>query len=361
MMQSLMGGIPSHAPQFYAANTVADEYTRQLMMAESARRSSRASNGYRPTNAMRVTKPGSASTSPQSMMARRRTLVNDNNIAKRRQYALEQMQMAEPTYESYQEPPKRSSRPVSWHPSTQFQQPQMVMYQQYPPQQLDYSQYFMPTPTQYTEADIYAAYQQLPPTPAIYSRHTSPVAALSPVSLPYTTTAQEQVPPQYVTAADTWATPTHFNTAQYGSTYGSSYESSGSPDATEPFPSYTGQSTFTWDTSSSAGYNAATTPPTPETFQPVSQPEPVVPVEEPSLYQAAEESEEEGEILIGMGLYDTPDKSDMDPQLDHYRTTTSNLLGSTYRKGAGLKLEEAWEPPKEEEDDEEDAESEEEE
>ncbi|KAK7955048.1 hypothetical protein PG996_015853 [Apiospora saccharicola] len=361
MMQSLMGGIPSHAPQFYAANTVADEYTRRLMMAESARRSSRASNGYRPTNTntMRVTKPGSTSTSPQSLMARRRTLVNDNNnMAKRRQYALQQMQMAEPSYESYQEPAKRSGRPVSWHPSTQFQQPQMVMYQQYP-QQLDYSQYMMPNPTQYTEADIYAAYQQLPSTPAIYSGHTSPVASLSPVSLPYTTTAQEQLQPQYVTAADTWGAPAQFDTVPYGSSYGS-YESNGSPNTTEPFPSYTGQSTFTWDTSSSAGYNPAT-PPTPETFQPVSQPEPVVPLEEPSLHQAEEESEEEGEILIGMGLYDTPDKSDMDPQLDHYRTSTSSLLGSTYRKGAGLKLEEAWEPPKEEEDDEEDAESEEEE
>lgn len=214
----------------------------------------------------------------------------------------------------------------------------------------------MPNPTPYSEADIYAAYQQLPPTPAVYSGHTSPVASLSPVSLPYTTT-QEQVQPQYITAADTWATPAHFNTASYGSSYGSSYESSGSPVTAEPFPSYTGQSTFTWDTSSSAGYNASATPPTPETFQPVSQPEPAMPVEEPVVYQPEEESEEEGEILIGMGLYDAPDKSDMDPQLDHYRTSTSSLLGSTYRKGAGLKLEEAWEPPKE--DEEEDAESEE--
>ncbi|KAK8041376.1 hypothetical protein PG994_014383 [Apiospora phragmitis] len=338
MMQSLMGGIPNHAPRFYAANTVADEYTRQLMMVESARRSSRASNGYRPTNAMRVTKPGSASTSPQSMMARRRTLVNDNNIAKRRQYALQQMQMAEPSYESYQEPTKRSGRPVSWHPSTQFQQLQMAMYQQYPPQQLDYSQYMMPTPTQYTEADIYAAYQQLPSTPAIYSGHTSPVATLSPVSLPYTTNAQEPVPPQYVAAADTWATPAHFDAVPYGSSYGSSHEST-PPQGTIPPPHRPRQRPFS---------------------QLLDQ-NPQCRLRELSLYQAEEEPEEEGEILIGMGLYDTPDKSDMDPQLDHYRTSTSNLLGSTYRKGAGLKLEEAWGPPKEDEDDEEDAESEEEE
>lgn len=87
-----------------------------------------------------------------------------------------------------------------------------------------------------------------------------------------------------------------------------------------------------------------------------------MPAEESIPYQALDEAEEEGEILVGMGLYDAPEKSDTDPELDHYRTTTSHLLGSTYRKGAGLKLEEAWEPPQDddssndEEDDEEDAE-----
>lgn len=84
-------------------------------------------------------------------------------------------------------------------------------------------------------------------------------------------------------------------------------------------------------------------------YQQVDQPEPVLPAEESIPYQALDEPEEEGEILVGMGLYDAPDKTDTDPELDYYRTSTSNLLGSTYRKGAGLKLEEAWEPPKEDE------------
>ncbi|KAK6834949.1 hypothetical protein PG987_009643 [Apiospora arundinis] len=341
MMQSLMGGIPNHAPQFYAANTVVDEYTRQLMMAESARRSSRPTTGYRPTNAMRVTKPGSASSSPQSMMARRRTLVNDNNIAKRRQYALQQMQMPEPSYESYQESTKRAARPVSWHPSTHFEQPQMVMYQQYPQQQLDYSQYMMPNSTPYSEADIYAAYQQLPATPAVYSGHTSPVASLSPVSLPYTTTQEQHtlIPPHMDPHTDRL-----MNQAEAQSPRSRFHHT----QANLPLPG---------TPALRLGTMPPPHPPTPETFQPVSQPEPAMPVEEPVVYQPEEESEEEGEILIGMGLYDAPDKSDMDPQLDHYRTSTSSLLGSTYRKGAGLKLEEAWEPPKE--DEEEDAESEE--
>ncbi|MCH8947783.1 MAG: hypothetical protein IH789_09180 [Acidobacteria bacterium] len=55
-------------------------------------------------------------------------------------------------------------------------------------------------------------------------------------------------------------------------------------------------------------------------------------------------------ILVGMGLYDTPETFDEDPQLNNYRSTVSSLLGSTYRpqepRGKGLKLEETWEPPK---------------
>lgn len=83
-------------------------------------------------------------------------------------------------------------------------------------------------------------------------------------------------------------------------------------------------------------------------------------------YQPLDDSEEEGEILIGMGLYDAPDKADEDPELDNYRTSASHLLGTTYRRGQGLKLEEAWEPPatddeEDEEDDSDDADGEEQE
>jgi hypothetical protein len=85
-------------------------------------------------------------------------------------------------------------------------------------------------------------------------------------------------------------------------------------------------------------------------------------------YQPLEEpAEEEGEILVGMGLYDTPEKHDEDPQLNNYRSTVSSLLGSSFRpmepRGKGLKLEETWEPPKSDDEDEEneDAEGEEQE
>ena len=109
--------------------------------------------------------------------------------------------------------------------------------------------------------------------------------------------------------------------------------------------------------------NHCMAPPTPDDIQPVQQPQPLVPAEDSIPYQPLEEpEEEEGEILIGMGLYDAPDKTDTDPELDNYRTSASHLLGTTYRRGQGLKLEEAWEPPaSDDEDDGEDADGEEQE
>jgi hypothetical protein len=352
MMHSLMGvGFPDHAQQMYSTGPILDEFSRQQALYESARRISRgSSNSYRPANAMRVVKPSSANNSPQAMMQRRRTLMNDGNMAKRRQYALDQAllqhqyQEAASPYQTYQEPVKRASRPVSWHPSTQIQQPQMQL-QQLP--QFDISQYMMPVSTPYSEADLYPGYQQYPPTPAAYSGHTSPLSTFSPLSLPFTATSQAQAPPQYI-STENWSAPAYVTPTPYST----------SPSATEAFPSYTGQSSFQWETFAANGFNSSTSPPTPDSYQPAAQPEPVVPSEESITYEPLDESEEEGEILVGMGLYDTPGKSEPDMGLDHYKTTTSYLLGSTYRKGAGLKLEEAWEPPKddeEEEDSEEDA------
>lgn len=79
-------------------------------------------------------------------------------------------------------------------------------------------------------------------------------------------------------------------------------------------------------------------------------------------YQPMEEKEEEGEILVGMGLYDTPEKCQDDPQLNNYRSTVTSLLGSTFRPkeptGKGLTLEQAWQPPPPSDDGEEDAEEE---
>lgn len=150
-----------------------------------------------------------------------------------------------------------------------------------------------------------------------------------------------------------WNTPTYINATPFCP--------SGSPDTTESFPAYANQSSMEWEAFAANGFNTCTAPPTPDNYQQeIIQPEAAMPTEEAIPYQPLDEpEEEEGEILVGMGLYDAPEKSETDPGLDHYRTTTSDLLGSTYRKGAGLKLEEAWEPPKDDEssNDEDDAEA----
>ncbi|KAH8891343.1 hypothetical protein GQ53DRAFT_154060 [Thozetella sp. PMI_491] len=66
-----------------------------------------------------------------------------------------------------------------------------------------------------------------------------------------------------------------------------------------------------------------------------------------------EDDEADGEILYGMGLYDTPEN----PQLDYHRSTVLSLLGpadsADEPTGKGLKLEDAWDPPALDDDDEE--------
>lgn len=114
-----------------------------------------------------------------------------------------------------------------------------------------------------------------------------------------------------------------------------------------------------WQTYVMQGMNN-TSPPTPDSLL---QPEPTpstLPHESPAFQTLDEPEEEEGEILVGMGLYDTPDKVEDDPQLDRYRSTVSSLLGSRFHEqqpqGKGLKLEETWAPPivSDDEDDEDD-------
>lgn len=71
-----------------------------------------------------------------------------------------------------------------------------------------------------------------------------------------------------------------------------------------------------------------------------------------------EEDESDGEVLIGMGLYDAPNKELTDPTLESYRSSVAQLLGAGYKypepTGKGLKLEDAWEPPENVDDDDDD-------
>lgn len=107
----------------------------------------------------------------------------------------------------------------------------------------------------------------------------------------------------------------------------------------------TSSASVDWNAFAVKAFNFAS-PPTPESFAPAPHVEPTVSCEDSMPYRPPEEHEEqdeEGEILIGMGLYDNPEKDDIDTELDNYRSTTSHLLGTTRCKM--LKLLEAWEPP----------------
>jgi hypothetical protein len=215
--------------------------------------------------------------------------------------------------------------------------------------QVDFNQFAMAMPTPYHPKDSFFAYQNLPPTPAAYSGHTSPVSAFSPSLLPYAAAAQSISRPAYV-SSDPWIPVPQASS--------NCYNPSGSSDAAGQFPAYVDPASYNWHAYAPHGLQSCTAPPTPDEFQVAQQPQ-SVPAEECIPYQPLEdpeEDEDEGEILVGMGLYDLPSKTDTDPQLDHYRTTTSQLLDTTYRSGKGWKLEEAWEPPTtDDEDSEEDA------
>ncbi|KAI0430807.1 hypothetical protein F5Y09DRAFT_217832 [Xylaria sp. FL1042] len=355
MMSSVFGADGLQiTPPTYTNHTILDTFLgQQPAFPDASHRISRHHNGQRTPGAMRVVKPSSANNSPQNMMARRRTLMNDSNMARRRQQALDQailqqMQDTSPYYTNHQDPVKRNTRPVSWHPSSHIPNAQQ-MHMQIP--QVDFNQFAMAMATPYHAKECFTGYQNLPPTPAAYSGHTSPTSGYSPL-LPYGSVPQYTALPAYITT-DTLVPAPHV--------VSNCFNTSASPDAAGELPTYTSQAPFEWNTYASHGLQSCTAPPTPEEFQGVHQPQ-SVPSEESIPYQPLEETEneeEEGEILVGMGLYDLPSKTDTDPELDHYRTTTSQFLDSTYRSGKGWKLEEAWEPPAtDDEDGEEDADGE---
>lgn len=122
----------------------------------------------------------------------------------------------------------------------------------------------------------------------------------------------------------------------------------------EVLPNYTtgnttSANTFDWNSFIAHGFNT-TTPPTPEHVPSLPHPRSAS-TEVSGRPQAPCEADDDdnGEVLIGMGLYDTPEKVAADPHLNNYRSTVSSLLGATFQAsepmGRGLKLEETWEPP----------------
>ncbi|KAK0735466.1 hypothetical protein B0T21DRAFT_384316 [Apiosordaria backusii] len=371
MLNAHMGGgfphqLPHHqVPQMHQPldypvdSALLNELSRQL---GSTKRYSQHPQPYaqRPTNAMRISKPGSANNSPRSsMQSRRRTLIGDGfqgrfHPQQHQQQAVDLAYLPTPasetSNESFYGQEVRRARPVSWHPSPQYpvypQQTSSMLYSPYPA---------------YSEAEILATMHHLPPTPAIYSGYTSPAEGFSPLSLPYSSFSSQQ--PVYSPQVQSQQQAPIYRPAP--------------PVTTEPMG---------WDAYPNAGtahsntmmmaVQRHTAPPTPEDFAcppPLSlnnygsletTPSKVESMVSAQVVQVQEdEDEEEGEILYGMGLYDPPSHS----QQDMHRSTIFSLLGgpapnADENKGLGLKLEESWEPPAsdDEEEEEEDGEGDEE-
>lgn len=282
------------------------------------------------------------------MQQRRQTMMNDPVFMQRAAQMMEQPYLPTPGPEVYgnaqYEPVERAARPVSWHPSTQ----QMPQTQYTAPVSTQPTQYPFPS---YYDIDFYNASNQFPPTPAAYSAYSSPVSTLSPLTLPYST---YELPQTYSSPSwDVTGAPVASTVPAMSSIPASAYATpcSYAPVAAPSQVSYQSLSpcSANW---ACYGPQSLNTPPTPEDPPKMQQPEPVLQTEESIPYQPLEdEDEEEGDILIGLGLYDPPEKLPYQGE--------GGLLGASFEPtGKGLKLEDAWEPPVSDDEEDEDGEGE---
>lgn len=323
-------------PHYSTVDSLLDDVSQQMVqMSNLSRRSSRASIGQRPASSMphpmRITKPSSANNSPQRPLAaaRRRSVMNDGLNYRR---PIQQSEVSNGCNEGFQNT-ARSSRPLSWHPSSQL---------------ASQTNTYGTLPYLATTVDTGC----LPYSPSVYSGYNSPALSLSPYSDGYSNpyqsanmsagfyqTSFENPTPSCV---PTPTYPTSFAQPQYPNqmcvSRGDSFDSSI-------------YSHFDWNNYSHNNFNTATTPPTPEALLPIQTLHHAVPVQQgPLSCHPFEEVEDDGEVLVALGLYDAPEKSPVsDGYLNNFqRTVASHLFESVPRKesmGKGLKLEETWNPP----------------
>ncbi|KFY85094.1 hypothetical protein V500_08716 [Pseudogymnoascus sp. VKM F-4518 (FW-2643)] len=334
--------------------TLLEDVSRQMASSNLSRRHSKGSNGSRIGGSMRISKANSTNNSPRNSttLNRRRTVMGDSY--RRQPSAVNQGMSAsgEPS-QAYLTPLQAVSqtRPLSWHPSA-YSTYDVPFHPVFNPSMPDYS---MP----------YSNNQDLPLTPALQSNYGSPSAAFSPESQPWTNYDQEY--PLYDTTSLMHASFNNTGMEDYNvyapyqlqlaaQTQQTSYNDCMNPSI---------YSHFDWNNFAATGFEDGTAPPTPENFLPIQHPEPPCAIETTIPYHSLDDQEDEGEILVGMGLYDTPDKPSLpDVQLEQYRTAMiSQYLGSTHRAtesstGKGLKLEETWNPPASEDGDDEDQDAE---
>ncbi|CZT40987.1 uncharacterized protein RSE6_00665 [Rhynchosporium secalis] len=317
-------------------------------MASSDITRSRGSIGQRASGNMRIVKPNSASNSPRGStgLYRRKTMMSEEAY-RRRLAMLEQQHLLSSggfTSNDGLQVHSRTTRPVSWHPSSQN-----------PPQPQYQSTYQIPQQNA-TELQMY----DLSSNHAAYSGYASPSSNFSPMSMPFN--GYEQ--PQYLYQDQT---PSLHSKPTYSVNHQQQYQYQEQPSQSF-VPQLSGNSDptmyshFDWNNFATNGFeNCSTAPPTPDNFLPIQHPEPSFPAEDSIPYHPLSEPESEGEELIGMGLYDAPDvkSTSSNPELDNYRALMmTGFLGTSYGKveasGKGLKLEETWNPPPSDDEDDED-------
>ncbi|KAL2075661.1 hypothetical protein VTL71DRAFT_604 [Oculimacula yallundae] len=328
-----------------------DDVSKQ-MASSNITRYSRGSSGQKAGGSMRIVKPSSsASNSPRGSvgLGRRRTVMSDGAYRRRLALLEQQHVLASGGFVSNDglQIPPRTTRPVSWHPASHVA-----------PQ----SQYQSPYPVSHHNATQFQMFD-MSASHALYSGYASPSSTFSPLSMPYNSYEQ----PQYLYQDQTPSL--HSNSTYYVDNQPHQQHQYPEQPSQNFMPQVSGNidpsmySHFDWNNFATNGFeNLSTAPPTPENFLPIQHPEPNFPAEDSIPYHPLSEPDSDGEELIGMGLYDTPDvakTSSTNPELDNYRALMlTGFLGTGYAKvessGKGLKLEETWNPPPSDDEDDED-------
>lgn len=364
---------------------------------------------------MRITKPTSANNSPQSsvMMQARKRMAHDISMYAS-PHRIPQQLITAPDYlavsngnnrydTSLEAAASRPARPVSWHPSSTHLMPNQIQMQHQQQQQQQQMPLSLATNFQMPAQMSAYATPAIPPmdyepfpsmqpftlSPSAYSAQTSPSTAFSPYSgnfdsttaghyyspnpwalspsvnangvmfdkLPspvdcpalITTSAQPQRQPQQQVAQQVYQDQSQTQSHNVHS---------------QPSTDSSATASAEWNSFATHGFAAAPrTPPDNNCFSAAEPSQARIPSEGSIVACQEQDADDqgEGEILVGMGLYDPPEKEVMmDPTLQSYRSSVAQLLGSAYKfpepTGKGLKLEDAWEPSEnlDDDDDEED-------
>ncbi|MCJ1401015.1 hypothetical protein MMC11_004227 [Xylographa trunciseda] len=333
------------------------DVSNKMARAQLARQIS-SSSSFR-ERASRVLKPNSNGNSPQNPQ-RRRTVTAQ--MTSRRRSDMYNQTIPTPCPGAEPQPGHQSwamsnVRPVSWHPTSMGVNRSSVRgtsarTSSYEPQTRNSTMGYQTIamnglPTPMTQPDLNADFP------------VDPFFSLDGSCIPY----QQQIAPQ---SQPSMAIPQGYDTA--GLSLDTSYQSYVPPDSTYhlqfptvpltgdyPTCSPMGYATQTWAESLSA-FPTYTAPPTPD-FLPIQNPS--------DMWQGATTAvrprltKPRSKELVGMGLYDTPDRNSF--SLDSATESHGDsFIANPHHEslGKGLKLEETWQPPaEEEEDDEEEGES----